>query len=569
MTMAFDGIVLHALTNELNEKLLHGRINKIYQPTKNELVFTIRNNRKNYSLLISIHPVYARMHVTERSYTNPSEPPMFCMVLRKHLQGATISGITQQGLERVIQIDVQGRNEIGDDTKKTFMIELMGKHSNILLLNDTKEFIVSCMKNVSTSQNRFRTILPGAPYIAPPSQDKLDILQTDAKDIVKKIDFNAGQIDKQLMTYMAGVSFPITKEIVYQAQLGDHAAYETSIERLKKQIQTQDYTPAIYQGKKQDYHVIPLAHLNEPSHAYPTVSEMLEAFYGTKAERDRMQQVASDMYRKLRNDLQKTERKIAIHEKTLKQASRADKQQHYGELLTAHLHEVNRGDKEIEVIDYYDPEQNTVIIPLQTDKTPSENAQLFFKRYRKLVTAQKKAAKELKIAQADYTYIDNILQQLDRANDKEVEEIREELRAEGLLKQKKMKKQKNKRSKPTPEQYESTDGTAIFVGKNNLQNEYVTHRLAKKEHIWLHTLDIPGSHVIIQSENPSEQTLMEAAQIAAYFSKAGDSASVPVDYTKVKHVKKPAGGKPGFVTYTDQKTLFVTPEEDVIVSLKK
>lgn len=567
--MAFDGIVLHALTNELRTQLLHGRINKIYQPTKNELIFTIRNNRKNYSLLFSIHPVYARMHLTEQSYTNPEEPPMFCMVLRKHLQGAVITNISQFGLERIVQIDVQGRNEIGDQTDKTFMIELMGKHSNIILLNDAKEHIVTCMKLVSSAQNRFRTLLPGSLYTLPPAQDKLDILQTEPAQIVKKLDFNTGQLDRQLMQHVAGISLPVAKEIVHEANLGDMQAYENSLLALKNRIEQNEIEPAIYDGDKSDYHVIPLHFWKTNKQLYPSVSDMLEAFYRTKADRDRVKQVANDMYRKIRNNLAKVERKIVIHEKSLKQAARANKQQHYGELLTAHMHLITRGDASIDVVDYYDPDGNTVTIPLQQDKTPSENAQLYFKRYRKLITAQKKAAIEKKLALEEKVYLENILQQLDVATDQDVEEIREELQAEGILKRKSSKKQKKKRHQPKPEHYIASDGTSIFVGKNNLQNEYVTHRLAKKEHIWLHTLDIPGSHVVIQSENPSEETLLEAAQLAAYFSKGRDSASVPVDYTKIKYVKKPSGAKPGFVTYTDQKTLFVTPKEAFIAKLEK
>jgi len=294
---------------------------------------------------------------------------------------------------------------------------------------------------------------------------------------------------------------------------------------------------------------------------------MLDQFYSGKAERDRVKQQSRDLHRFIKNELDKNMRKLNIHEKTIQRAQTADQYQKQGELLTAHLHLVNQGDTSITVVDYYDPDQKEMTIQLQPDQTPSENAQRLFTRYRKLSNSQKVVQREIIKTKHEISYLEQILQQLETVREADIEEIREELREEGYLrKQRKQRRRKSK--KPQPEQFLSSDGTTIYVGRNNRQNEYVTHRLAHRGDTWLHTKDIPGSHVVIKSNNPSEQTLQEAAQIAAYYSKAQQSSSVPVDYTEVRHVRKPTGAKPGFVIYDHQKTLFVTPEKDMIEKLK-
>ena len=279
-----------------------------------------------------------------------------------------------------------------------------------------------------------------------------------------------------------------------------------------------------------------------------------------------MKQKTNDLLRLIKNELDKNKRKLDIHEKTLQEAEKAERYQKFGELLTANMHLVKKGDTEINVIDYYDPDQNEITIPLQIDKTPSENAQNYFKKYRKLQAAEEKAMIEIEKTEKEVQYLESILQQIENARPEDIEEIREELREEGYLKKQVTKKRK--KDKPMPDKYVASDGTVIYVGRNNKQNEYVTHRLANRNDIWLHTLNIPGSHVVIKSSNPSEETLFEAAQLAAYFSKARQSQSVPVDYTEIKYVKKPSGAKPGFVTYTEQKTIYVTPDEKVIEKLK-
>jgi len=568
--MPFDGIVTHAVTEELQEKITPGKISKIFQPTETELVFTVRSQGKNHTLLLSVHPTYARFHITNDSYKNPIQPPMFCMVLRKHLSGAIIEEMNQYGMERIVTFTIKTRNEIGDESYKLLVIELMGKHSNVMLVDKDKGHIIDSLKHISMSQNRYRTILPGQEYVMPPDQGKLNPLEVDEEDFIKKLDFNAGKLDTQIVRTLDGFSPVIAKELVTRANLGSQDSYRKVFSNLQQQIINHEYTPCIYKNKKEDFHVLELTFFNGESQTLTTINEMLDTFYSGKAERDRVKQQAKDLYRLIKNEKNKNKRKLKKQQQTIKKAENADHYQKMGELLTANMHLVSQGDSEVTVIDYYDPDQNELTIELNPNKSPSENAQNFYKSYNKLKTSKQMMEREIIKTEEEITYLDQLLQQMEVASAEDIEEIREELREEGYIKKQRTKKKyKNKPKKPVPEEYAATDGTPILVGKNNKQNEYVTMKLGARDDIWLHTKDIPGSHVVIRTKEPSEETLLEAAQLAAYFSKSQHSSSVPVDYTKIRHVKKPNGAKPGFVTYDQQKTLFVTPSEDLIKSLKK
>jgi len=564
--MAFDGVVTKAVTHELNQTIKMGRVNRIFQPTSTEVAINIRNNRQNYVLLFSIHPSYARFHITNDDYRNPGDPPLFCMVLRKHLSGASLTSIEQDGLERVINFTFKTRNEIGDIGEMTLVMELMGRHSNLILLNEDKRTILESIKHIPSHINRHRTILPGATYIPPPAQDKLNPLTSSSDDFLKKLDFNSGKLDTQIVQNLSGVSPLLAKEIVHQANLGAQSAFTNSFETFKKALLNNDFVPTIYKGNREDYHVYPITHLNVEKDIYSSTNEMLDNFYSGKAEKDRVKQQAKDLYRFLNNEVKKNERKLKIHRQTMKKAENADQFQKQGELLTANMHRVKKGDESVKVLDYYDPNQQEITIQLKTDETPSENAQRFFTRYRKLVNSAKVVKKEIHKTIHEINYLRNLLQQIDTAHESDIEEIRDELKEEGYLKKQKQRKRK-KNQKPKPDEYKSSDGTVILVGRNNNQNEYVTHKVAHRDDTWLHTLNIPGSHVVIRSNNPSEETLIEAAELAAYYSQARMSSSVPVDYTLIRHVKKPAGAKPGYVTYDNQKSINVTPSEEKIKNL--
>src|SRR5690625_4552314 len=285
--MPFDGIVTRAITEELNEEIVGGRINKIYQPTNTELVITVRNNRKNYTLLLSIHPSYARFHLTDDSYRNPGEPPMFCMLLRKHIGGAIIESIEQYDLERIVTFRFRAINEIGDQVSKRLIVEIMGRHSNVVLLHEQKDIIVNCLKHVPPSQNRYRTLLPGAPYKLPPSQNKNNLFELEAEKFIQQLDFNAGKMDRQIVQTLTGVSPMMAKEIVHRAHLGSAATYGKVFSTFQTEVKEQRFEPAIYENNKEDFHVVPMSYLKKKQF-FSSANEMADAFYSNKAERDRI-----------------------------------------------------------------------------------------------------------------------------------------------------------------------------------------------------------------------------------------------------------------------------------------
>ncbi|HIS27998.1 MAG TPA: NFACT family protein [Candidatus Avamphibacillus intestinigallinarum] len=567
--MPFDGIVTRAATNELQSKVLPGKINKIYQPTNSELVLTIRSNRQNYNLLLSIHPTYARFHITNEKFVNPEEPPLFCMVLRKHLTASFIESIEQIEMERVVVITLQSKNEIGDITQKQLYIELMGKHSNIILVDGEKNHIIDCMKHIGVSQNRYRTLLPGQPYTLPPSQDKLNPLEVDGDTFISKLDFNQGKIDQQIVQTLSGFSPMAAKELYNRSHLGNIDSYRTAFLHIQEEMKGNQWKPHIVTEPKEDFHVLNMTSHVAIEHEFHSIHEMLDAFYSGKAERDRVKQQAKDLLRFIKNEKDKNKRKLKKHQLTLKKAENKDTYQKQGELLTAHLHLVKTGDQDVTVTDYYDPDAKQLTIALNPQKTPSENAQQFFKTYQKMKTSEQVVQKEILKTEREIDYLDQLAQQIEVAHVEDITDIREELIDEGYMKRKtKDIKKKQRQKRPKIDQFIAKDGTLICLGKNNKQNEYLTMKMAHRNDTWLHTKDIPGSHVVIRSDKPSEETLFEAAQLAAYYSKSQNSSSVPVDYTLVRHVKKPNGSKPGFVTYDNQKTLTVTPTKEVIDALK-
>jgi predicted ribosome quality control (RQC) complex YloA/Tae2 family protein len=568
--MSFDGLFTRAMAHELSDTLQGGRINKIHQPFKNEIVLVIRANGKNHKLLLSAHPSYARAQLTNEAYDNPSEPPMFCMLLRKHLEGYILEDIRQAGLDRILILDVKGRNEIGDISYKQLIVEIMGRHSNIVLVDKGRNMILDSIKHVSYALNSHRAILPGQEYVSPPEQNKINPLELGEEDILRRLDFNAGKMDKQLVEQFAGISPLFAKEAVKRAGMSNRNTIPKAFMELLVPIKEHEYTPAITAGQKENFYLFPLEHIGGESRTFETLSGMLDRFYFGKAERDRVKQQGNDLERFIINEKEKNEKKIEKLEKTLEEARNADQYQLSGELLTANLYAAEKGMKEIEVINYYDENGATMVIPLDPQKTPSENAQKFFTKYQKAKTAAGIVKEQIDKAREEAAYFESLMQQVEAASTKDIEEIREELAEGGYIRirQKKQNK-KTANAKPLLDRYTATDGTEIYVGKNNKQNDYLTNKLAARDEIWLHTKDIPGSHVVIRDKTPSDGTILEAAKLAAYFSKARSSGSVPVDYTQVRHVKKPSGAKPGFVIYDNQQTVYVTPDEETVLALKK
>jgi len=571
LLMSFDGLFTRAITNELSSLLKGGRINKIHQPYKNEIILAVRANGVNHKLLLSAHPSYARVQITNEQYDNPNEPPMFCMLLRKHLEGSIIEEIKQVGLDRMIIFEVKGRNELGDISYKQLIVEIMGRHSNIIIVDKNRNVILDSIKHISFAVNTHRAIMPGQEYIMPPKQEKLDPLESDTDDVLRSIDFNSGNLDKQLVASFAGISPILAREIVFKAGLANRMTLPQSFIAAMNQIKEHSYNPSItYGSTKEAFYLIPLEHMKGEAKSYESLSSLLDRFYFGKAERDRVKQQGNDLERLIINEKEKNEKKIKKLESTLEDAKKAEQFQLYGELLTANIFLAQRGMKEITVVNYYDEDGATITIPMDPRKTPSENAQKYFTKYQKAKNSVNIVLEQIELAKAEAAYFDALLQQVEAASPKDIEEIREELVEGGYIRARQKKSNKNKQNqKPVLEKYQASDGTEIIVGKNNKQNDYLTNKAAARDDIWLHTKDIPGSHVVIRSKEPAEETILEAAQIAAYFSKARNSSSVPVDFTKVRHVKKPAGAKPGFVIYDQQQTVYVTPDEDTILKLKQ
>lgn len=569
--MSFDGTMTRAVVHECEQTLTNGRITKIKQPYKTDLLLTVRANRKNYQLLLSANPTFSRFHITDKKLDNPPEPPMFCMMLRKHIESGFIREVIQHGMERIVTFVIDGKDEIGDISTKLLIIEIMGKHSNILLVDQKSNVILDSMKHLSPSVNRYRTILPGREYVLPPSQEKADPLQAEKDDILKKLDMNQGKLDRQLVRAFTGMSPQMAQEIIHRAGLGRADNIAEAFLEVMHHVYHHQYQPQMIEANGKEYYsAIELTHLDGKKRHFSTVSDLLERFHSGKAERDRVKQQAHDLERLLRNEWEKNKKKLKKLEQTIQKAEKAETYQKNGELLTANLHRLKGGEREIEVVDYYDEAGAMITISLDPEKTPSENAQQYFRKYNKSKNSLKMGKEQIKDTKEEITYLEQLIQQLESASPSDIEDIREELAEEGYIKRKPTKNSRKKKpTKPSLETYQSSEGVEILVGKNNKQNEYVTNRVASKEDTWLHTKDIPGSHVVIRSNTFGETTLLEAANIAAYYSKAKDSASVPVDYTKIKHVRKPNGAKPGFVTYEQQSTIFVTPSEDLVIQLKR
>ncbi|MBA4601128.1 Rqc2 family fibronectin-binding protein [Thermoactinomyces mirandus] len=566
--MSFDGIVTRAVCRELNRTLPGGRVTRIYQPGEFELLLQIRSQGKNHKLLLCAHPAYPRLQLTTSSPDNPKEPPMFCRVLRKHLDGAIIDSIEQVGLERIVHIKFRTRNDLGDEVPRRLIVEIMGRHSNIIFIDPVTNTVYDGIRRVSHGMSQYRQIYPGVQYISPPAQNKANPLKTDKERFIAGFDYNRGRLDKQIVERFTGISPLLAKEIVHQAGLGDRNQLWDSFRQLMEKATKHEYHPAIMQtDRKMVFSVWPLAHVSGKVTFFASISECLEHFYYGKAERNRIQQQTHDLMRKLKNEMEKNKKKIRILEKELKQAEKADRYRIFGELITANLHGIKRGDHKAELVNFYESDAPHITIELDPALSPAQNAQRYFKKYNKLKASRKWNREQIEKAREENRYLESVMVQMENASLGDIEQIREELIEEGWLKNPDRKRKPRKKEEPVPYKATATDGTTILIGKNNKQNDYLTHKLASASNIWLHTKEIPGSHVVIRSQTVSEQTLMEAAMLAAYFSKARKSSQVPVDYTQVRHVKKPSGARPGFVTYDHQQTIYVTPREEVIMRL--
>lgn len=550
--MSFDGFFLHHLTKELQASILHGRIQKVNQPFERELVLTIRHNRQTYKLLLSAHPVFGRIQTTKATFQNPQNPNTFTMIMRKYLQGAVIEAIEQVENDRILEMTTSNKNEIGDQIKVTLVIEIMGKHSNIILLDKNEGKIIESIKHVGFSQNSYRTILPGSSYIAPPQSQAFNpftVSDDPLFEVLQTTDLS-----------------PLTLQKHFQG-LGRDTAQELSQKLLSSQEKLNTFRNFFQQPTQptltqQSFSAVIFSDSFEKM---DSLSELMDVFYQDKAERDRIAQQASDLIHRVQNELEKNRKKLRKQEAELQATDSAEEFRQKGELLTTYLALVPNNQDKVTLDNYYTGQPIT--IALDVALTPNQNAQRYFKKYQKLKEAAKHLKGLIEETKQSIAYFESVEVNLTQATREDISEIRQELVEAGFMKARSTDK-RHKRQKP--EQYLASDGkTIIMVGRNNLQNEELTFKMAKKGELWFHAKDIPGSHVLIKDNlNPSDEVKTDAAELAAYFSKARLSNLVQVDMIEAKKLHKPTAAKPGFVTYTGQKTLRVTPNEDKIKGMK-
>lgn len=564
--MAYDGLFTKKMVESL-QNLVSGRIHKINQPENDTIIMVVRQNRKNHQLLLSIHPSFSRLQITDKKYDNPFNPPMFARVFRKHLEGGFIENIRQVGNDRCVEIDIKSKDEIGDTMHRTIILEIMGKHSNLILVDENRK-IIEGFKHLTPNTNQYRTVMPGFEYEAPPSQNKLNPYEISGQEALKYIDFNAGKISKQLLNSFEGFSPLITNEIVSRRQFMTQDTLPEAYDEVMAET-TLTPTPVFHKNHetgKEDFYFMKLNQFYDDVVEYDSLNDLLDRYYDARGERERVKQRANDLVRFVQQQLQKQQNKLSKLIDEYESAKDKETQQLYGELITANIYRIKQGDESVTALNYYTGEE--VNIPLNPTKSPSVNAQYYYKQYNRLKTREHELDHQIQLTKENIDYFSNIEQQLEHITVDDIDDIRDELADQGFMKQRKNTKKK-KNAQIQLQTYRSSDGDTILVGKNNKQNDYLTNKKAQKSHIWFHTKDIPGSHVVILNDSPSDETIKEAAMLAGYFSKAGNSGQIPVDYTEIRNVHKPSGAKPGFVTYDNQKTLYATPDYDKIQQMKE
>ncbi|MBW1605580.1 NFACT RNA binding domain-containing protein [Lactobacillus sp. Sy-1] len=566
--MSFDGSFTHSMVKELSDWLKGGRIAKINQPYPNEIIITIRSNRNSYPVLLSANPSYARAQVTNIPYVNPPVPTNFTMTLRKYLSGSVLNSITQSDNDRVMQFHFTVRNEIGDLKSMVLIIEIMARHSNVILVDGSDRRIIDAIKRIGPDKSRYRTVLPGTEYINPPKQDLVDPFTfTDEARLAQIIrEFpNQDVLSEKLRQTFQGLGKDTATQLArFLHQSG------SSMELFKQFFeQFNTPTPTLIDRDKPIFLPFDPIGITDSLKHYDSLSALLDDYYQTKAQRDRVREQGGVLIKVTRNELKKNRTKLKKLTKTLDDTKFADDYRIKGEILTTYLNQVQHGAKQVELPNFYD-DNHPLKISLLPDKTPSQNAQWYFKQYQKKKNAIQFVSHQIELTNAEVEYFEGVLSQIELADPSNLADIKAELQQGGYLRdhEHQSKKKPSRRQISQPEQFKASDGTVILVGKNNLQNDRLTTKMADKRDTWLHTQKIHGSHVIIRSFAPSEQTIEEAAMLAAYFSKGRDSANVPVDYVQVRHVKKPNGTKPGFVIYEGQNTMYVTPNKQVVDQLR-
>lgn len=566
--MALDGIYLYSLINELKDFAINSKIDKVNQPEKDEIILTLRG-KGTKKLLISSSSNYPRLHFTTINKINPLKAPVFCMVLRKYLIGGKIIDITQYSTDRIISIDIENKDELGFDSKYSLIVEIMARHSNITLVRKRDNKIMESIKHIHSNKNSYRVLYPGATFIMPPTSNKLNpfsFTKEELKNLLKEnINFNESIFSK----IITGVGKNLSNDlfIEYKNKFNDLTIDNLSVfitDYFKNILKDNKNILFFKDGKVINFYFKDLISLNNCEKKYfESHSDTLDNFYATKDKQDRLHSKGLDIQRLINTNIERCLKKIKILEKTLEECEAKEDYRIKGELLTSYIYGFKKGDKDVSVLNYYSENEEYLKISLDENKTPSENIQFYFKKYNKLKNAEEASINQLSINEDELNYLNSVLTSLETAdNYADIEEIKKELIETGYVRFRK-EKNKNKIKTNKPLHFISSDGIDIYVGKNNIQNDYLTLKFAEKTDTWLHTKIIPGSHVIIKGKNIPESTLLEAATLAAFYSKGKNSTKVPVDYTLVKNVKKPSGAKPGMVIYSTNKTLYIDPPKNI------
>lgn len=573
--MALDGIFLHLLSEELKEVLIGSKVDKIHQTQKTELVLTLRTRSGAYRLLMSASGNAPRLHLTTQQIENPPKPPMLCMLLRKHLGGATLLDIQQEGLDRILKLVFSSVNELGDRVTRTLVIEIMAQYSNIILL-DENDVIIDAVKRVDNTKSSVREVLPSLRYELPPSQNKLDITRNSAEEIIDAITSKNIKLNNAILSSMEGMSPVLCREIAFRTAGIDAVADELTenqkiklafeLEILKNTVLNRTLSPnavADTDGKLLDFSFIPITQYGTVAQylSYESLSETLERFYFERERLARTKSKAEDLFKNINNLIERLAKKISNQMAELEECKDREEKKIFAELINANLYRLGKGSTVYELENYYD-DYKTVAIPVKPELTPTENAQRYYKEYRKLRTAEEMLTKLIAEGREELVYLRTVLDELSRAEtEREISEIRQELSDGGFVKQK--NQGKIKRSQPMPPlEFNAPDGFKVYVGRNNIQNDKLSLKTAMKSDLWFHIQKAPGSHVILSLDGrePTEKAMEYAAKVAAYYSSGREAGAVEVDYTEVRNLKKPVGAKPGFVIYHVYNSVLVKPE---------
>ena len=585
--MPLDALCLSGVVHELQNALSGAKIDKIYQPGRDEVVLALRAPAGNVKLLLSANPSHPRAHLTQISRETPDKPPMFCMLLRKHLSGARLLELVQPPMERVVDLRLEALDELGDRVERRLVLEAMGRHSNLILL-DGEGRIMDCLRRVDSDMSARRQVLPGLFYRLPPAQEKLDPSSLDRAALESALAAapEESQADKWLLDTFGGLSPLICRELAFRAggatdarlhQMGEggRSRLLDELEGLLRSVQENSFTPVMLEkeGHPSDFTFQPISQYGPAVSCvpFPSFSALLDRFYEQRENQERVRQRGQDLIRSVTNARDRAARKIGLQEQELAATRDRERLRQFGDIITSNLHAMEKGMSRLTAADFYDPECPQIHIPLDPLLTPQQNAAKYYKEYNKAKTAESILTLQLEKGRRDLDYLNSVLEAIALAEgERDLQEIRQELTDTGYLRRPSKARDRGKRVASKPMEFRSSSGLRISVGKNNTQNDLLTTKQAFKSDLWFHTQKIHGSHVILWTEGgqPDLTSIQEAAQLAAWFSQGRESGKVAVDYTPVKYVKKPGGARPGMVVYTTYETAYVAPDGDLAQRLR-